>query len=386
MTMLRPALVLLLGLPLAGAALALDPASDDIVIARAEQAAAEQRLAKLEDEAAKAGNAAEKLARERAAAGAAIEAVEASITAAEITLRARSLSLAAYRRSMAAAQRPVSSLLAGLAMMGERPPILALADRGGVERLVRTRILLDSTLPYVKSRSAALRSRVREGERLEREAATARAALIAGRDLLSRRQKAFAALEDRATRAAAAAGGLALAAGDRVLAGRDAIDAADLANSHAARRMAAELLAEEPVGAGPARAIAPPSVTPFAFTLPAAAPVTRGMAEIDRGGVRSRGITLGTRRGAAVAVPADGVVRFAGPFERFDGIAIIDHGGGWISLIVNVATMLKPGDKVSRGDALGRALGPIEVELSRNGRRFSPALIAGSSNGLFKGR
>jgi hypothetical protein len=34
---------------------------------------------------------------------------------------------------------------------------------------------------------------------------------------------------------------------------------------------------------------------------------------------------------------------------------------------------------VRLGQPLGRALGPLSVELSQNGRRMSPALIAGSS-------
>jgi septal ring factor EnvC (AmiA/AmiB activator) len=75
-------------------------------------------------------------------------------------------------------------------------------------------------------------------------------------------------------------------------------------------------------------------------------------------------------------------VRFAGPFRDYDGILIIDHGGGWMSLIVNVSSTLKPGEKVQMGAPIGRALGPVEVELSQNGRRFSPALIAGSSQSL----
>jgi murein hydrolase activator len=81
-------------------------------------------------------------------------------------------------------------------------------------------------------------------------------------------------------------------------------------------------------------------------------------------------------------VPASGVVRFSGPYRSHDGIVIVDHGGGWMSLIVNVATPLKSGDKVRIGEPLGRALGPIGVELSQNGRRVSPALIARSSQTL----
>jgi hypothetical protein len=57
-----------------------------------------------------------------------------------------------------------------------------------------------------------------------------------------------------------------------------------------------------------------------------------------------------------------------------------------LSLIVNVASQLQRGEKVAVGEPIGRALGAVEVELSHNGRRLSPALIAGSSPPLSKGR
>ena len=87
----------------------------------------------------------------------------------------------------------------------------------------------------------------------------------------------------------------------------------------------------------------------------------------------------------SASAPADAVVRYSGPFRDYDGIVILDHGGGWISLIVNVASPLKVGDKVRLRDPLGRAIGRVEVQLSQNGRRSSPALIAGSSQTLSKG-
>jgi murein DD-endopeptidase MepM/ murein hydrolase activator NlpD len=67
-------------------------------------------------------------------------------------------------------------------------------------------------------------------------------------------------------------------------------------------------------------------------------------------------------------------------------VVIIDHGHGWMSLIVNVASTQRRGDRVRIGAPLGRALGPVQVELSQNGRRVSPALIAGSSQTLSNGR
>jgi septal ring factor EnvC (AmiA/AmiB activator) len=124
---------------------------------------------------------------------------------------------------------------------------------------------------------------------------------------------------------------------------------------------------------------------PLAYRLPASARVLTGLGEINASGVRSRGLAMATPRGAGVTVPADGIIRFAGPFRDYDGIAIIDHGRGWMSLIVNVRSTLSPGTKVAAGDRLGRALGELGVELSHNGQHQSPALIAGSSATLSNG-
>ena len=113
--------------------------------------------------------------------------------------------------------------------------------------------------------------------------------------------------------------------------------------------------------------------------------MTEGLEAVNDSGVRSRGLTLATSRGLVVTAPANGLVKFAGPYLDYDGVLIIDHGGGWMSLIVNVASPLHAGERVTVGQEIGRALGRLQVELSQNGRRISPALIAGSSPSLSKG-
>ena len=118
--------------------------------------------------------------------------------------------------------------------------------------------------------------------------------------------------------------------------------------------------------------------------FPAASPVVEGLGAISDSGVIARGLTLATPRGAALTAPADGTIKFAGPYRDYDGVLIIDHGRGWMSLIVNVGSTLRAGDRVTASQAVGRALGPLQVELSQNGRRISPALIAGSSQSLSK--
>ncbi|HKP35104.1 MAG TPA: peptidoglycan DD-metalloendopeptidase family protein, partial [Sphingomicrobium sp.] len=295
---------------------------------------------------------------------------------------------AAHQQRLAAEQRPVSSLLAGLATMARRPPLLVLADQGGTDELVKVRLLLDATLPVIRRRTGRLSAELAEGERLRQSALAARAELANSRSELVARHQRYAALERKAVERALATGGQALSAGDIALAAGESVEQlrGQQLNSQSIRVVAGRLAAED---AAPPSPFAPEGGAPrppFAYQLPAAAPVTEGLAAVNSSGVRSRGLTLATGRGTPVAAPAGGIVKFAGPFRDYDGVLIIDHGGGWLSVIVNVGSSRRPGDKVRLGEPIGRALGPLQVELSQNGRRISPAIIAGSSQSLSKAR
>ncbi len=354
--------------------------------ARQEQATAEAQASRLEEAAAKARGDVARLRAEQAASAQALEAAEARITAAGMQLRLASAYVAMHRRQLAEQQRPVSSLLAGLAVMAQRPPLLAIANQAGADELVKVRILLGATIPTIRARTARLSSQLEEGRRLEQSAAQARAELLGSRSNLVARRQQFATLEQRAVELAARSGSQALSAGDVAIVATENVESVQGAESgrRAAASLAAELASGEPAPSRPftgeGQAIRPP----FPYELPASAPVTEGLGAVDESGVRSRGISLATGRGAPVTAPSSGTIRFAGPFRDYDGVLIIDHGGGWMSLLVNVSSELKQGDKVRLGQPLGRALGPLQVELSQNGRRISPALIAGSSQNLSK--
>jgi septal ring factor EnvC (AmiA/AmiB activator) len=386
---MRAVLALLLCLPLAASALAQEagpPLDLAVKQAHAEQAAAEKQAARLEAAASRAQNEVARLRAQQLAAAQEIEAAEARITAEEAQLRLASAYVALSQRRLAEEQRPVASLLAGLAMMGSRPPLLALADQRSTDELVKVRILLDSTLPAIRSRTGRLSAELDQAERLRKSALDARAGLIRSRQELGARRTAFAELEQKALQQAVQTGGQALTAGDVALAAGE--DVERLRGAQAAgqsvRALASELAAQDPLPPRPAPGEGRAPAAPFAYRLPAAALVTEGLGSVDTSGVRSRGLTLATSRGAEVSAPADGVIRFSGPFRDYDGVLIIDHGGGWMSLIVNVSSDLRPGERVELGQAVGRALGPLQVELSQNGRRFSPSLVAGSSPSLSK--
>ena len=363
------------------------PMDDELRQARTEQAAAEAEAAKLDKAASQARDEASRLRAEQDAAAQVIEAAEARITASDVQLRLASAFVAAHREQLAREQRPIASLLAGLATMAERPPLLALADRGGTDELVKVRILLDATLPVIRRKTARLSSELAAGQQLEQRALSAKTELVQGRKDLAARRQQFAALEGRAIARSLASGGRALGAGDVAIAAGEDVERlrASQASGRDALRLAGQLAALEPA---PPRPAGPEGgavrLVPFAYVLPANARVIDGLGAVNDSGVQSRGLTLETPRGAPLAAPAAGTVRFSGPYGDYDGILIIDHGSGWMSLIVNVASTLRPGSRVQLGDPVGRALGPIGVELSQNGRRISPALIAGSSATLSK--
>ncbi len=383
-------IALLLSPALAASALAQEggpPLDQALKNAEAEQATAEAQTAKLEQAASHAKNEADRLLGEELAAAQAIEAGEARITAANDRYQLASAYVAAYRRRLVAEQQPVSSLLVGLATMAGRPPLMVLADHGSTDELVEVRLLLDSTLPVIRSRTSYLSAQITQEERLQRAALAARADILRSRNELAARQSRFAALEQKAAQQALASSGQALGTSDVAIAASEDVERlkAEQTNNQSMRRLAAVLAEENPAPPSPFAPEGSLARLPFAYQLPAVAAVTDGLGSVDENGVRSRGIALATPRGAQVSAPADGTIRYSGPFRDFDGVVIIDHGGGWLSLIVNAASQLHPGDHVSLGQEIGRALGPLQVELSQNGRRISPALIAGSSQNLSKG-
>ena len=355
--------------------------------ALAEQAAAQAETAKLERLAAQARTEADRLRAQQAAAAQAIEGAEARISVANARLQLASDYVAAHREQLAAERQPAASLLAGLAMMARRPPLLVLAEQGSADELVEVRLLLDSTLPVIRARTSRLSAQLADGQRLQQAALAARTELARSRDNLVARRQHFAELEHRAVQQALASGGQSLGMSDVAMAAGEDIEKlrAEQAGSQSIRTVAGKLALENPAPPSPFAPEGAAPRPPFVYQLPAAAAVTGGLAAVDDSGVRSRGLALATPRGMSVTAPADGLVKFAGPFRDYDGVLIIDHGGGWMSLIVNVGSTLHPGDRVALGQDIGRALGPLQLELSRNGRRFSPALIAGSSQNLSNG-
>src|SRR5436305_5360154 len=277
--MRRLALALMLCPMLAASAIAQqagNPIDASLRAALAEQAAADAQTGRLEQAAAQAQTEAGRLSAQQAAAAQAIDAAEARISAANARLQLASAYVAAHRQQLATEQQPVSSLLVGLATMARRPPLLVLADRGGTDELVKVRLLLGATLPVIRNRTSRLSAELAQGQRLRQSALAARAELARSRDNLATRRRSFAELEQKAVEQALASQGQALGTSDVAMAAGEDVERlrGEQANSQSIRSVAAQLASREeaaplspfpPEGRNPA--------PPFAYELPAAAPV-----------------------------------------------------------------------------------------------------------------
>jgi septal ring factor EnvC (AmiA/AmiB activator) len=356
-----------------------EPIDVELKRARQEAQAAEADMRRLDQAAAKARGDAARLAAERRAAAAAIAASEASISAADAQVRLAEAQVAMRSARLAERQSPLAALLAGVVSMGRRPPLLSVADSSSVGEIVRVRALLDTTLPVIRARTASLSGELAESRRAQASARHAREQLNGARRELERRQQRFAALEDKATERAAKLGAGAVEAADVMVASSETearvLSAAERRSN--ALRLAAELgaLPPAPTRPGPAHGQPPP----LQYRLPITAKLSEGVGAVSETGIRSRGLSFEAVRGDLVSVPADGTIAFAGPFRRYDGVVIIDHGNGWMTLMTGVRAERRKGERVGIGEPLGRALGSLTVELSTNGTPVSAALIAGSS-------
>lgn len=362
--------------------------------ALAERAAAEARSTRLEQEAEATQDAAERTARQAAALAARIQKAEAGIAAAEARLRLVGQEQARLRTVLGREQRPIVTLTAALQQISRRPLALSLLRPGEIRDLVYLRAVMASTVPQVQARTASLRARIHRAAQLQRQAGQAALALRQEEAALGERRTALAAIETRQRLAARDAGSIASREAERALAlGEQARDLDSLVGEldRAATlrtRLAAlpgPVLRPETGAASGAAAAASASTAAPARPVPVGAPapyilpvagrtVTGFGAEVD--GALSQGLTLAPLGNAQVVAPAAGRVGFAGPYRGYGQIVIIEHAGGWTSLVTGLARAdVRVGDELLGGAPIGVA-GPgrptISVELRRAGAPVNP--------------
>ena len=261
---------------------------------------------------------------------------------------------------------------------------------GSLRDAMYLRALLATMLPEVERRTASLRAEIVRSKALQEQARLALKQLRAGESEWRQRRLGLAALETRQRLASRSVSGIADREAERALAlaerARD-LDglAEDLGKAGALRAELAALPGPvlrpaQPLSAQVAPETAPASSTPGgpASLCPAGDRAAGGglWRNLRKAAARSRGIALAVRQGAQAVAPAPGRVAFAGPYRGYGSIVIIEHAGGWTSLITGLAQLdARVGDQLVGGSPLGitGAGRPVlTLELRRDGVPVNP--------------
>jgi septal ring factor EnvC (AmiA/AmiB activator) len=360
-----------------------------IAAAKSEAAGAAGRGEQLEAAARAATEAADKTAREAAALAARIQQSEAEIAAAEGRLALINSQRRVLMKRLAQRREPLVRLTGALQNFARRPLALSVLKPGSLQETVYLRAMLETTMPQVRQRTAALRTEVDRGRKLEAAAVQALAALESQQDTLDTRRDRLAAVETRQRLESRRRSGEAARETDRALAlAEEARDLGGLVDRLAQAGSLRDELAALP---GPIlRPAMPASSTvaaviprragigspPDGLQLPVAGRTIAGFGSLTENGVPAEGVTIAPRGGAQVVAPAAGRVAFAGPYRGFGRIIIIEHGGGWTSLVTGLArTDVEVGEEIVAGAPLGVA-GPsrpqVTLELRKDGQPVNP--------------
>lgn len=318
------------------------------------------------------------------------------------------------RRDLGAREEEMAVVLTGLQRLATRPPEAMLAQPMPTHDVVRSTILMRAVVPTLNSQAAGLRNELTVLAAVRTDIATQKAEIGRAAKRLDRQKGDLAQLLRRKAELRRSTEAELRRAEKRanVLAS-DAETLRDLLakleedrkrREAEAQRLAALAIAKpappRPEVRGEARAPVPaqpparPAASPSGGTF--AAPAARSLEDVrgampmpargtlltrygepDASGTTSRGIVVSTRPTAQVIAPSDGVVAFAGAFRGYGQLLIIEHGGGYHTLLSGMSRIdAVVGQRLLAGEPVG-VMAPqgsptLYVEIRRDGQPVNP--------------
>jgi septal ring factor EnvC (AmiA/AmiB activator) len=290
------------------------------------------------------------------------------------------------QRQLMARRGEIGVLLAALQRLSLQPrEALLLGSKTPMDTVV-TAQLLRFTMPPIEARARQLGAELAEITRLRNEAqarrleiATATASLVSARESVKKLVELKAGLQQttEAERQAATERVQALAS-----------QAKDLRELLAALPPPSEPPALSPdeamAPAATLRLERPTNLKPFPGRRAGLTPPVRGELVLSYNdtapdGSLSQGIVLETAPEAQVVAPHDGQVVFRGPFRGYGEILIIEHRGGYHTLLAGLGrTDAVVGQWLLTGEPVGNMESPrvgkprLYIELRRGGRPINP--------------
>ncbi|EDP66544.1 F0F1 ATP synthase subunit beta [alpha proteobacterium BAL199] len=374
---------------------------------------------------------------------------EETVTEVEATLSVLRHEAGEKRAVLAGREIELGRLVGALQRLARRPPETLLLMRRSPLETVRTGILLEAAIPQINAEAERLKAELASlaaveadirGQRARLDGATVamdneRTRLAA---LALEKQQLLASTENRAASTAERLQSL----GDSARSLRELMERLDAqrVRERAEQQRLADLVrptqpaAPETMVELPKSALAPlpearpapPSVPPAADAarpapspgkaallamLPSAPPIrtakgqlirpatgsiVRRFGQRDPEGLHNRGLVIGTRSAATVVAPYDGTVIYAGAFEGFGLILIIEHGEGYHTLLAGLGRIdLQVGQRVLAGEPVGAMRSQqagggtgspeLYVELRHNGDPIDPLPWIAGLTGKAKG-
>lgn len=326
---------------------------------------------------------ADRFALEKQAINADINAAQANLDAARARIAIIANRQNDQQRMLAQQTSPILRLMGALENLTRRPTSLMVLQPQSLEDYIHVRAVMASVQPRIASQTASLRGQIDLQQSLRDQQKIALQSLEVAQSDLSDRQDSLAQLEvgsGNQSRSLDADTALeferAIAAGERA---RDIVENIDNIQGDE------EVLAALSVLDGPKLRDNPPisaAIAPQkpAYILPASSKILSGFGELSKNGYRERGISLSVAPRTGIIAPASGTINYAGQYRNFGHIVIIEHGGGWSSLITNMASLnVSKGDKIDQGSSVGTSKNndnKIVMELRRNGRPMDILAIA----------
>lgn len=369
-----------------------------------EQAAAEKRLQEAERGLAEAQAIKAEKTAAAAAAAAEVVALQAAVRNAaqdlrkhEQVIQQRAAELdhlkqeqAAHMAEWQARRSQVGRSVSALARLAAIPPAATLIQESDTTSRLRSAFLLRGLIPRLHERADLLRQDIAQIRSAARDVENARLALVAAKqtletrlaeaeqlaarknDLLATRQSEAAMAIAAASRQAKSANGMRELIA-RLDDARSARNAAIMAERKRRAAIAARARTSLPPDPGPPLRLVGLEARQGGLLLPVTGSVARKFGEGN--GTFAEGITLSASPGAPVLAPADGRIRYAGEFQNYGLVLIVDHGGGFHSVLTGFTRVNVVTDQwVLAGEPLGRvaANGSLYIEIRRDGRPVDP--------------
>ena len=113
------------------------------------------------------------------------------------------------------------------------------------------------------------------------------------------------------------------------------------------------------------------------LALPAQGKITQNFGDTTGASQsHAKGMIITTRKGAQVTAPFDGTVLFAGPFQNYGQLVIIDHGDNYLTVLSGMDTISTTlGSQLLTGEPIGHMSSDyvnLYLEVRQNGQAINP--------------